>query len=83
MALDKCPSCKGRKSVMGMGMIVKNCSNCKGVGYVEVEARAMPVMGELKDTKSIELSSTIDNIPLTPYQKMMAGKTAKKKNKVA
>lgn len=33
--LMKCPSCKGKKQVMGLGLNYKDCSDCKGVGYKE------------------------------------------------
>jgi hypothetical protein len=30
-----CPVCKGRKRMLGLGLIEKDCSECKGVGFVE------------------------------------------------
>lgn len=30
-----CPACKGRKKIMGMGMMMTDCSTCKALGYVD------------------------------------------------
>lgn len=31
---DKCPECRGTKQKMGIGLILKQCPHCVGVGYV-------------------------------------------------
>ena len=36
MSLERCDSCKGRKTIMGMGMITKKCIACNGIGYKDV-----------------------------------------------
>jgi hypothetical protein len=47
-----CPSCRGAKSVLGMGMMKETCSQCKGNGIVEDDEKlideflAMDVNGE-------------------------------------
>ena len=33
----RCDSCHGKKKLIGLGSIVKDCPACKGVGYVAVE----------------------------------------------
>ncbi len=33
----RCDSCHGKKTVIGLGNIVKDCPACKGVGYVNFE----------------------------------------------
>ena len=30
----RCECCQGRKKVMGLGMMMKDCSECLGVGFV-------------------------------------------------
>ena len=37
MALDRCPACLGRKKIIGLGNMIKDCGVCHGVGYVKVE----------------------------------------------
>lgn len=34
---ERCPRCQGRKKYMGMGMLMHDCEECKGIGYVEKE----------------------------------------------
>jgi len=33
----RCDSCHGRKRLVGMGGMIKDCPACKGVGYVSAE----------------------------------------------
>jgi len=40
MSLCRCESCKGRKIIVGIGGMEKECSRCLGVGYVKVEVVA-------------------------------------------
>ena len=37
MTTTRCETCNGKKTVTGLGMISKQCPNCKGVGHVKVE----------------------------------------------
>jgi len=46
MMSKRCEACNGRKKVPGLGMIMKNCSACKGVGFVSDK----PVL-EIKEKK--------------------------------
>lgn len=42
--LNKCPACKGRKKVMGMGMIGEvKCRTCEGVGFEKPASMLEPV----------------------------------------
>lgn len=45
MVVTRCPNCVGRKTLIAPGGMLKDCPNCKGVGYVraEVEDKAMGV----------------------------------------
>ncbi len=37
--LKRCKTCTGRKHFMGLGGVGKrDCTTCKGIGYVEVQA---------------------------------------------
>jgi hypothetical protein len=38
MAYSRCDACGGRKTVMGLGTIFKDCIKCDGVGWLEPEA---------------------------------------------
>ncbi len=32
--LVRCPACRGRKIIMGAGMIMKDCHHCSAVGWI-------------------------------------------------
>jgi hypothetical protein len=34
MTVSRCSVCRGKKTVLGLGGLVKTCIGCKGVGYV-------------------------------------------------
>jgi DnaJ-class molecular chaperone len=38
MSIEICQLCQGRGKVIGMGTIVKDCEECKGIGKIEVVA---------------------------------------------
>jgi DnaJ-class molecular chaperone len=64
MSIEICQLCQGRGKVIGMGTIVKDCEECKGVGRIEVT--------EVKETKE-ELPTTepviIKKKPGRPFAK--------------
>lgn len=33
--IERCPNCYGRKRILGLGMIEKECNECKGIGHVK------------------------------------------------
>jgi phage FluMu protein Com len=33
--LQKCPTCDGRKKIIGMGHIEKKCDPCVGIGWID------------------------------------------------
>lgn len=35
--LLRCDSCKGTKSILGMGGMKKPCIQCKGIGWIETD----------------------------------------------
>lgn len=35
MSFVRCATCNGKKSVMGLGMLEKECPTCYGVGYID------------------------------------------------
>ena len=37
MTTTRCETCAGKKTIIGLGMISKQCPDCKGVGHVKVE----------------------------------------------
>ena len=38
MSSTRCDCCQGRRTVVGLGGMVVDCSNCKGAGYVRADA---------------------------------------------
>jgi len=40
MSLVPCKTCGGRKKIAGMGMIDRECDECKGIGWFDVECDA-------------------------------------------
>lgn len=43
MAVTRCESCNGRKTVIGLGCMSKECPECYGVGFVTVKDEPVPV----------------------------------------
>jgi hypothetical protein len=37
--LSRCDACGGTKKVKGLGCIVKDCSRCKGVGWLDLDEK--------------------------------------------
>lgn len=33
---SRCPACAGRKKITGLGGMIKDCGECRGVGHVKV-----------------------------------------------
>lgn len=46
MAYERCPCCHGKKQIIGLGNLVKDCKECNGVGHVK------PVVVEKKKRKA-------------------------------
>jgi len=36
MTTTRCETCVGRRTIIGLGGLVKECPGCKGVGHVKV-----------------------------------------------
>jgi len=34
-----CPSCRGQKVILGLGMMEQDCIKCDGIGYCEIEKK--------------------------------------------
>ena len=47
MTTKRCETCVGRRTIVGLGGLIKECPACKGVGHVKVDE---PVT-ESKDKK--------------------------------
>lgn len=48
MHYERCPSCHGKKVLMGLGSMIKSCKACNGVGHIK------PEVVEVKKRKSKE-----------------------------
>ena len=35
--IARCPVCVGKKTIMGLGCIIKKCPECSGVGHIKVK----------------------------------------------
>jgi phage FluMu protein Com len=46
----RCDSCRGLKRIVGLGMIEKDCPECRGVGFVEL----MPVEVITDDAETVQ-----------------------------
>jgi hypothetical protein len=58
--IQRCPCCIGKKTIIGLGAMIKDCPNCKGVGHIKVvldhdkvKIQAAPFEGKLP-VESIE-----------------------------
>lgn len=53
MAYERCDSCRGTKVLLSLGGIYKDCSKCKGVGFIAltVPADAEPMRPVVKRTR--------------------------------
>ena len=40
MTTTRCETCVGRRTIVGLGGLVKECPACKGVGHVKVEPQS-------------------------------------------
>jgi transposase len=38
MTTQRCDCCIGKKTILGLGALIKECPKCKGVGHVKVDA---------------------------------------------
>lgn len=46
-----CDNCKGRKQVIGLGNIQKDCPSCRGIGWVELPDNDLKVtLADVMDT---------------------------------
>lgn len=36
MAITRCEMCMGKKTILGLGCLIKDCPGCKGIGHVKV-----------------------------------------------
>lgn len=40
--ITRCTSCLGKKTIVGLGMIIKDCPNCDGIGHIKIEKDEAP-----------------------------------------
>jgi phage FluMu protein Com len=40
MTTTRCETCCGKKTILGLGMINKQCPDCKGVGHIKIEPQS-------------------------------------------
>lgn len=49
MITERCDTCYGKKTIMALGALIKECPKCKGVGHVKIE-----------ESKTITVESEVD-----------------------
>lgn len=56
---ERCPACRGRKEVMGAGMIFHKCKTCLGVGHVEAKNNAE--QDNVQNTENTQAKTDVDS----------------------
>lgn len=56
MTVERCANCKGAKKIMGLGMMMRDCSYCAGVGFVKPKAVEVMVKTRKKREPKIKVS---------------------------
>ncbi len=51
VGVNKCPGCNGKKQVVGLGCMLKNCTECGGSGLAKTAAVKAPPGRPKKETK--------------------------------
>lgn len=50
-----CPACKGKKIMIGLGNIEKDCPSCRGVGYINPPSDDLKVtLGDVMKTGKVK-----------------------------
>jgi hypothetical protein len=49
MSVVRCECCQGRKKMMGLGMLMKDCRECLGVGFIEKPVVAVKRVRKAKE----------------------------------
>lgn len=60
MALTRCECCDGRRTIVGLGGMKRDCDNCHGVGFVKIEEILEPVIVKRKRHTSAEMLADAD-----------------------
>lgn len=65
--LVRCKACKGTKRIVGMGMMEKDCIECKGIGWVnppikEVETKIIVKRGRPKMKKGSDICPVVEAV---------------------
>jgi ribosomal protein L24 len=65
-----CPSCRGQKTIIGMGLIPEECRNCLGVGYVKREVAPESIEPEsIEPVLTVETPVEVENVDIvTPEE---------------
>ena len=51
MSSKRCELCNGKKKIIGLGMIEKDCDECNGVGYVQIKTEVEVKIGKIRAVK--------------------------------
>ena len=57
-ALLRCPCCHGRKQIMGMGGMKKDCGNCNAIGWVNSVEEESIVITKRAYKRKVETSES-------------------------
>lgn len=66
MAYDRCPSCKGKKTILALGNMTRKCPTCKGVGHVAVVEPVVDLVEPpmVSENVSRETCVALDDVPV-------------------
>jgi len=53
----RCETCKGKKKMMALGGLIKDCVGCSGVGFVSVESVVASVVDDASTTRSEKMKA--------------------------
>ena len=59
MAVVRCKSCEGRKSMVGLGGMKKTCDVCKGIGHVKADVPGVDVVVKRKRRSPDEMKAAV------------------------
>ena len=62
MSVTRCDTCTGRKTVIGLGCMIKECPTCYGVGFVTVKDEPV-VPKRTRKPRSAEKCQSNDTSP--------------------
>lgn len=77
----RCTQCNGRKKILSLGNMIKDCSQCRGLGHIEEKKEELELKSPALDSRSSSITDVINTSPAsikkrgrkkkTPYQELL------------